>query len=388
MNVVSIGMRNIWRSPTRTVLTVLGGAVAVLAFVLIRTILLMWDEGVDNASVDRLATRHKVSFILPLPKRYVDVVRNVPGVRAATWMTWFGGRNPRDPDAFFPTIAMDGPSALQVYDEIELAPDQKARWLADRKGAIVGDQLAKKLGLSVGDTFTLTGTIFPGDWPFTIDGVYTTHKPGADRGQFYFHYDYLNESLPEWRRDQIGWIVSRVDSPSRSADLSAAIDRMFDDRDVQTATMTERALSLSWMAGLSAVVAGLSFVSVVILAIMTLIIGNTIAMGVRERTREYGVFRALGFAPHHVGAFVLAEAFALGALGGAMGLVFAYPLIVEVIGRWVRENMGAMFPRFELEPRMALASLLVAALLAVASALLPAWRVSRLKVVDALRHVG
>src|SRR5262249_46576794 len=160
------------------------------------------------------------------------------------------------------------------------------RWFEDRKGAIVGDVLAKKLGVKVGDKITLQGTIFPGDWQFNIDGIYTAKRKSVDRSQFLFNWDYMNESLAERRKDQIGWIVTRIDDAGRSAAISAAIDKIFDEKDVQTATMSERAMNLGFMATVSALLTALDIVSIIILLIMSMILGNTVAMGVRERTTE------------------------------------------------------------------------------------------------------
>lgn len=389
MNILSIGMRNIGRNKTRTGLTVFGGAFAVLAFILIRTMLWSWSVGVEYAAKDRLATRHKVSMILPMPKRYIDTVKQVPGVTDAAYMNWFGGKDPKPEhrDEFFASMAVDPETTLAVYPEMSLTHEEKDRWLGDRRGAVIGDILAKKLGLKVGDKYTLTGTIYPGDWEFNIDGIYKATSKSIDRSQFMFHWDYLNEGQPERRRDQIGWIATRIDDPTRSAEISAAIDRAFDEKDIQTTTMSERAMQNGFMATLSAVLTALDIVSIIVLLIMMLILGNTIAMGVRERTREYGVLRALGFAPRHVGTFVIGEGLTTGILAGGIGVLIAFP-IVELIGRFLEENMGAFFPYFRMNAAIATIAVTVTIALATAASLLPARQASKLSVVDALRRVG
>jgi putative ABC transport system permease protein len=192
VTIVGIGMRNISRNKTRTGLTVLGGAVAVLAFILIRTILWAWGVGVEYAAKDRLATRHKVSMILPMPKHYVESVRQVPGVGEVSWANWFGGKDPNRPKEFFASIAVDPETMLKVYPEMYVKPEEKERWIADRKGAVVGDVLARKLGVKVGDKVTLAGTIYPGNWEFNVDGIYEAKSKAIDRSQFMFHWAYLN----------------------------------------------------------------------------------------------------------------------------------------------------------------------------------------------------
>ena len=140
-------------------------AVAILTFVLLRTVIWAWNVAAEYAAKDRIATRHKVSFVIHLPKRYIDDVRAIKGVKAATWANWFGAKDPKDPNNFFANMAVDPASFLEVYDEIVLPPQQKRAWLENRRGAIVGDVLARKMGVKIGDRVTLLGTIYAGDWP-------------------------------------------------------------------------------------------------------------------------------------------------------------------------------------------------------------------------------
>lgn len=388
MHLLLIAARNLKRNPTRSFLTVLGAAFALLTFVLLRTVLSAWNIGADYASKDRIATRHKVTFVMQLPKRYIDEIRDVPGVKKATWANWFGAKDPRHPNEFFANMAVDPPSYLEVIDEMVLAPEDKTRWLEDKRGAVVGDVLAKKLGLKVGDRITLEGSIYPGDWEFNIDGIYTASRKSLDRSQFLFHWDYMNDALPEARKDQIGWVMTRIDDPSGSANISTAIDKKFDDRDTQTMTMSERAMNVQFMGMFSALLTVLNIVSIIILFIMMLILGNTIAMGVRERTREYAVLRAIGFEPWHVRFFVIGEAAALGLVAGLAGIGLAYPVVDRGMGRWLEENMGAWFPYFRVEPVTMVITILIAITLATLASLIPSVQAGRISVTDALRRVG
>jgi len=234
----------------------------------------------------------------------------------------------------------------------------------------------------------LQGTIFPGDWEFNVDGIYVATQKSVDRSQLVFHWAYLNESMPERRKDLVGWIISRIDNPNESANLSAAVDKVFDEKDVQTTTMSERSMNNSFMAAFSAILTALNIVSVIILLIMMLILGNTIAMGVRERTREYGVLRALGFSPQHVATFVIGEALAIGVLAGALGCALSYPIVQLGMGRWLEENMGSFFPYFRVSAETAVVASLLSVVLGVVSAIIPAMQASRLTIIDSLRRVG
>src|SRR5690606_18227035 len=154
---------------------------AIWLFVILRTVVASWTSAVDHAAQDRIGTRHKITFIMPLPKKYVEDIRNTPGVEQATWANWFGGKDPNHPQEFFATIAVDPESFLGVYDEILVPADQAEAWRQNRRGALVGDTLAKKMEWEVGDHVVLEGTIFPGNWEFDVEGIYTANRKTVDR---------------------------------------------------------------------------------------------------------------------------------------------------------------------------------------------------------------
>ncbi len=395
MNAATYAAKNLLRNKVRTGLTILAIVVTMLAFMGLRTVLDAWQAGAKYAAKDRLGTRHKITFIMPLPLSYVDKLRQNKdvngqplGVTDVTWANWFGAKNPNKEKEFFANMAVDPESFLRVYDEISLTPEEKKAWLSNRRGAIVGDQLARKFGWKVGDKVTLEGTIFPGNWDFEISGIYRATRKSADRNSFYFHWNYMNESLPEQRKDKVGWIASRISDPSRSAEISKKIDQLFSGYPDQTLTMSERQLAISFMGMLTAVLTAINVVSLVILAIMLLILGNTIAMGVRERTNEYGVLRAIGFMPRHLVMFILGEAATLGLIGGGLGLLCAYGMINNGIGPALEENMGNFFPVFRVSSSTALMALGLSILLGIVAAAIPAYRSSRIEIVDAIRRVG
>lgn len=391
MRLASIGVRSVLRNRFRTVLTMFGVAVAIIAFVMLRTVLSSWMAASEFAAKDRIVTRHKVSFIMPLPGKYLTELSQRPGVKRAAPMNWFGGKDPKHEQDFFGTIAVDPDSFLEVYDEVLITPEVREAWKMDRQGAIVGDAIAKKLGWKPGDKITLQGTIYPGDWEFNIVGIYTATRQSVDRATLYFHYPYLNE----WIRknspsgaDMVGWIGSRIEKGIQPAAAAKEIDAYFEERDVQTLSQDEHSFNSSFLGMLSAILKALDIVSVVILAIMMLILGNTIAMGVRERTQEYGVLRAIGFLPKHLVLFVLGEAATVGLLGGALGLALAYPLVERGMGRFLEENMGGFFPFFRIDNATSVAAIVLSVALGVISGLIPAYQVSKLEVVASLRKVG
>ncbi len=390
MTLVGIAARNVMRSKTRAVMTMTAVAITLFVFVLLRTVQTAWTAGADYAAKDRIGTRHKVSFVLPLPKSYIEKLRvekDRLGITEATWANWFGGVLPDRKEDFFATMAVDPESFLKVYDEIVISPEARESWLGNRRGALVGDVLAKKFGWKPGDKVVLSGTIYPGDWEFEVSGIYEARQKSVDRSTFWFHWNYLNETAEDRNKDHIGWMVSRVDDPSQTAEISKRVDALFDDRGDQTLTMSERALANSFLGMMSAILTALDIVSLVILAIMMLILGNTIAMSVRERTNEYGMMRAIGFTPRHIAIAVLGESVTVGLAGGIAGLLLSHVFINKGMGPWLEENMGGFFPYFGIATTTAITAIAISVLLGAVAALVPAVRAARLNTVEALRRV-
>jgi len=388
MTLPGLALRNLSRNRFRVLLTGFAVAIAILAFLLLRTVISSWEDSAEWAAKDRVVTRHKVTFVMELPKRYVQNVRDAAHIKQVTWANWFGAKDPKMDREFFATLAVDTPTYFEVYDEMKVAPDALETWKHDKQGAIVGDVLAKKHGWKVGNKIVLQSGIYPGDWQFNIDAIYDATAKSVDRSTFLFHWDYVNDSLPPERRDNVGWITSRVDDPGHVADIGTRLDKLFEDGDTPTLSMDEGSFNKSFMAMFSAVFKAMNWISLAILIIMTLILGNTIAMGVRERTNEYGVLRAIGFRPGHVALWIVVESLATGVLGGLLGVGLAWPFINFGIGRFIEENLSSIFPYFRLDPQNAIIAVAAAALLGGVASALPAWRAAKLQIVDAVRRVA
>jgi putative ABC transport system permease protein len=390
MNLAVFAVKNVTRNKLRVFLTILGVGVAVVAFLLLRTVLWSWSQGADAAAKDRVATRHRVSFVMQLPKRYAQDIKDLdPRFKAVTWANWFGGKDPKDEQNFFAALAVDHTTFLDVYNEMAISPEAKEKWLSDPQACLIGPNLAKKMHVQAGQDVTLTSQIYPGEWKFHVAAIYEPTAKSIDPSQFLFHWDYLNKSMPPQRQDTIGWIVTKIDDPAHSGELTTKIDKLFEERDTQTLSMSERSMNLGFMGMFSAVLTALQIVSIVILVIVLLILGNTIAMGVRERTYEYGVLRAIGFRNGHITGFIVGEALLIGLLGGLAGLALAMPLIEGGFKRFISESpMAAWFPFFQITPLNAgIAIGAVTALGALASSI-PAYLASRVTVTNALRRVG
>jgi putative ABC transport system permease protein len=388
MNMATYARRNLFRRRGRTILTILAVTLSVLIFCAIRTFIVAWNSGADEAAADRIATRHKVSITMQLPKHYIDELRAIPGVKVATWANWFGAKDPKERIPFFAGFAVDPETWFEVQDEMKVAPDQLAAWKQTPNGAILGDQLAKALDVQVGSRLVITSDIYPGDWEFKVVGIYTPLRKTVDRNTLVFRWDYLNnDPRAVYSKEHLGWMVSRLANAADSVDVARRIDAKFDSRDDQTLTMSERAFALAFLGGFAAILTAFNWVSIVILLIMTLILANTLAMSVRERTHEYGVLRAIGFPPGHIFGFILGESLLVGLLGGLLGVGLVVLLINHGLGPAMEENMAGVFQHF-FTPGWVLAAALGAAVaLGLVAGAVPAILASRLKITDALRRL-
>src|SRR5213594_2103791 len=216
-------MRSCVRNRVRTLLTVLGIAVGVIAFAFLQTVLAAYYIGAEASSPNRLITRHRVSLFNWLPVSQKEKIEQLPGVKQVSLGMWFGGYY-QDPKQFFGQIAVDD-AMWNVYPEFLLAPDQKEAYNKDLQGAVVGRKLADRFGWKLGDRVTITGTIFSGNWDFIIDGIYKGRERTTDETTMYFHWKLIDERLQRAARGSVvGWWVVGIDNPNDAGRVSRDID--------------------------------------------------------------------------------------------------------------------------------------------------------------------
>jgi len=378
-------LRSAWQHRLRSGLTVLGMVVAILAFGLLGTVVDAWYAGAEGAAANRLITRSAISLVFPLPLTYRERIRAVEGVRGLSWANWFGGIY-KEPKNFFAQFAVDAESYLRLYPEFVVGEAPMRDFLRDRKGCLVGRKLADTHGFRVGDTLTLKGTIYPGNWDFVVRGIYDGARKGTDQSQMFFHWDYLNEVLRQrlpGRADNVGVFIVDVEDAGRVAAVSQAIDREFANSRAETLTETEKAFALGFVAMTEAIVVAIRIVSYLVIFIILAVMANTMAMSARERTAEYATLRALGFAPAFVAALICGESLLLALGGGLAGILLTFPVAAAFAAR-----MGTLFPVFNVSGATVLLQFGCALTVGIAAALLPMRRVTRLSVVDGLRAVA
>jgi putative ABC transport system permease protein len=383
MKFLPLVWRNVWRRKVRTTFTLLSIFVAFLLFGLLMTIRETFSLGVDLAGLDRLMVIHKISIIMPLPLSYQTQLRSVPGVETVTHNTWFGGVY-QDPANFFSSIATEPEPYFSMYPEIHIPPEQMKAWAADRQGAVIGVDLAKRFGWKIGDRVPLKGTIYRtkngGDsWEFNIVGIYDG-DPGVDKTGFFFRYDYLDENRQvNSGAGTVGWYVIKIKDSSRSKEMAAIFDGMFANSAYETNTTTEKGFIDGFAKQIGDTGSIMIGILVAVLFTILLVVGNTMAQAVRERTSELAVLKTLGFSNVGILSLVLAESMFVAVAGGGLGLAAAWAIVAR------GDPTGGLLSPFVLPQRDVLLGIAVIACVGLAAGLLPAAGAMRIRITDALR---
>jgi putative ABC transport system permease protein len=383
MTLGSFIVRNTFRNKRRSLLTMISISFSLL---LLTLMICIWRsfyvDQVAPEAAKRLIIRDRVSLAFFLPAFYRDKIRAVPGVLAIVPITWFGGHYIDErPEHFFAQFATDPDEYLKVASDKIVPPDQVKAWQQDRAGALVDITLAKKYGWKIGDKITLQGTIFEVNPELTIRAIYHRDPP---QNALYFHTKYLEEAVP-WFKGQAGWYAAQIDKPENVARVSKEVDDMFRNSPLQTKTESEKAFQIGFVASLGNVKAFILGICGAVMFAIMLVSATSMAMSVRSRTREVAVLKTLGYTRQRVLSIFISESVALAVAGGVLGVAVAVPVIAfmthKFIGLGIPLDMKVKLPT-------AILSIVVALLLGVISGYLPAYRASRMNIVEGLRHIG
>jgi len=385
MELLKLILRNTLRQRLRAILTILGMAVAILAFCLLRTVVDAWYGGVAAASPNRLVTRNAVSLIFPMPISYRQKILRVPDVAQVAYANWFGGVY-IDERHFFARMAIGPKNFFDLFPEFLISPDQLRAFWSQRNACVAGRKLIDQYGWKLGDTITMTGNIYPGEWQFVLRGIYRGANKNTDETQFFFRWDYLDEVLKKsvaYESGQAGWYIVQVKNPSLAGATSRAIDSLFENSWAETLTETEKAFQMSFVSMTEAILIAIRIVSLVVIGVILVVLANTMAMTARERMSEYAILKTLGFGNRFVFTLIAGESITIAMLGGILGMLLSLP-VAQVFSK----ELGAILPVFEIGWQTFFMSFAISCIIGFLAALLPAWRASRVRIAEALGHIG
>jgi putative ABC transport system permease protein len=372
------------RRPVRTLLTLASVGSAFLLFGMMASLHHALNAGVELTGADRLVVFHKMSFIQPLPRSYYTAISAMPGVRAATSTSWFGGFL-REERNVIVAQAVDPDTAFDVFPEFVVDPAQRQAWLQDRTGALVGESLARANGWKIGDIVPLRSNIFrkadgSDTWDLRVDAIFRTSDESGDTNSLLLHYDYFNEPRA-YGRDTIGGVAVRVRDRTQVDAVARSIDARYANSATETKTSTERAFAQGFLNQIGNIGRIITLVVSAVFFTMLLVTANTMAQSVRERTGELGVLKTLGFSGGQVLGLVLAESLLLTLVGALAGMLLAHWL-----ANGARHALQQYLPAFGLSAGGWLLAAAFALLLGIGAGAAPAVQAWRLRISDALRQ--
>lgn len=376
-------LANLLRKKARLVLTIGSFAVALFLFALLAVVNEAFSRGADVVSANRLVTINRTSIINTIPLSYRDEILRIPGVKSITHNNWFGGVY-QDAKNFFPQFVIDPENQRQVFPELIVPDDQWNTFLKDRQGVIVGAATMERFGWRIGDRIPITTTIYGlagKPFQFNIDGVYHGATPQDDTTQFWIQWEYFKESIPAAIQGQVGWYVIRIDNPDDAPRIAKTIDNMYLNSPYETRTETESSFAEGWVKQFGNIKFLIVSIGSVVFFTLLLVTGNTMAISVRERTRELGVLKAIGFSDRAVLGFILGESMVI-SLAGCIGLGLALIAIPAL-----SHAMAGLLPPLLIGAKTLAYGVLAALFVGFASGILPAYGATRMRVVTALRRV-
>jgi putative ABC transport system permease protein len=379
---VPLILKNVWRNRRRTLLTIASIGVSMcLLGVMAALYHAFYLSDPSPASALRVVTRNRISLTVALPQSYMSRVKQVPGVQEVMAMNWFGGtyKDAREAKNNFARFSVEPGKLFTIFTEYTMPDDQKKEFERERSACIIGHDLAVAQGFHLGDRIHLVGDIYPGDFDFTVRGIF--ESPTASN-LMYFNKEYIEQSLPERRRGNIGMMYMHIDNAMSAARISNEIDGMFRNSTAQTKTETEQAFAVGFLSFFGNVKMLLMGISAAVMFTILLVSANTMAMSVRERVREVGVLKTLGFSPGAVLNLILGEAAGISIAGGILGYLISMMLLAGM----AKSPFGGFLPPFQpFSMPVAAVCVATAAIIGVSSALVPALSASRISIVAALR---
>ena len=369
-------LKNILRNKRRTLLTASSIIVSLFLIITLATILTESSRGSAESSPLRLWTRHSVSLMFPLPAAHQQRISSVSGVKSVMPFSWFGGIY-KDEKNFFANFAVDATKLRESYPELKMSEPEWQAFISDRQGAVVGRKLVKLYGFTPGQRITLRSPIYNASLEFIVRGVCT----GGDEKTFYFHNEYMNESLPEWAKDKVGTFSILANSADDVARIAPAVDSIFLNTDAPTKTESEREFSMSFETMMGGVKQFMYGIMGAITFSLLLVMGNSMAMTVRERTREVGMLKALGFQRGTIAGLLVGEALLITTTSAMLGIGGAMVLFSSL-------DLSLYIPNFQsfLPTRLTLlVAFGLALLVGVVSVSYSAFRVSGMTIAEALR---
>jgi putative ABC transport system permease protein len=379
-------LKNSIRNRRRSILTVASIAVSLcLLGCLIAIYEVLFYKDATPGQALRLVARHRVSLAQALPSSHEEKIARIPGVKTISVWNWFGGtyKDNRDPKNFFAQFGVEPRPFLSIRTQLQMQDEQRRAFISERTACVISRDLAEKLGLKIGDRVTLKSPIYSVNLDLYVRGIFD--DPDALKTLF-FNWEYLRQALPPARREFVGTFAILANNPEDVPRIAKAVDDMFDNSPYPTKTESEQQFALSFVSFLGNIKLFLLSICGAVTFTILLVSGNTMAMSVRERIKEVGVLKTLGFTNNAILGIIVGEAATISVVGGIVGLLLC-SVVTVAVGK-AAENFGLQLPGLAVTPLVAALCLLVGLLIGVISSFVPAFNAARTNILDSLRYSG
>lgn len=367
---------NIKRKKIRTLLTVGSYFTAFLLFGLLAAIKSAFHQGVDIAGANRLIVANKTSIIMPLPLSYRNKILETKGVKNITYASWFGGYY-KDPKNFFAQMAVDSETYFHIYKEFVVDKNQFHDFMKDKQGCIIGKLTAEKYRFKIGDRIPIIASVWGGIWEFNLRAIYTGTKSEDDLTQFFFHASYLEERRP-WGKGMVGWYIAEIENPDLAYSVSKEIDMKFSNSSYETKTDTEKAFALGFVKQIGNIELIILSIGGIVFLTLLLVTSNTMEISVRERSGEIAVLKTIGYSDKLLYFLTISESLFYSLLGGFAGLAAAKFFTLK------GDPTGGFLPAFYISFNHIALGFFLMFVFGFLSGAVPAYKVYRLKIVEAL----
>ena len=382
IRIIPVVFKQISRSPVRSGLTILGIAVAMYLFVVVEAM----RDGVRDATEvqagDTTLVVYRENRFCPfsskLPQFYEDRIDRIDGVLGVVPMQIHVSNCRASLDVVtFRGVPMDDlENALAT--ESRIIEGSSESWRSRGDGAIVGESLAKRRGIKVGDRFSAAGiTVF-------VAGILESDH-AQDRNVSWVHLPFLQESA---RRGGTGSIVTqfnvKVDDPTRLESIAADIDDAFAHDEHPTTTRPEKAFVGRAASDIIELVDFAGMLAWGSLAAVFALIANAIILSMRDRVRDHAVLQTLGYTGGLIGWMVVIEGTLLGLAGGLLGALAAWLTVRLGHFSLTMEGLNVEIATGWIAPVLGIVAAIVLGLLA---GIVPAIRLARHDISSAFRAV-
>lgn len=340
-------------------------------------------NGGDNSIASRrLMVMSDAGAMQVLPLSSMDAIRKVEGLHTISYATWIGLYY-REQSSMFMSFAVDPQSWIDTHPDMAMDEDTKQTFLKDRRAILVSTDIADKFGWKKGDSVPLQSLLFrppqgESAWNHIVAGVFHSEKGAGSRNFAVTHYDFLNENRVMWK-DTVGSFVVTLNPKVTADDASQRIDAALETSAWPSYTSSDQVFHNEFFAQFGDIVSMIEMVVIVTFGTLMLIVSSGMALGVRQRRRDLGIMRVIGYSNAKILRIVVGQTMMVVIVGALLGMLIAF-----VFNWTITSKYPEILPHLYLPIPVMVQALVIGVALSLLAAAIPAYIALRTKPVEAM----